>query len=230
MLILRSALFYLILSLITIFFGVIGMPLILTSKRLLVLLCEVWAKTILNLLSIICNLTIEVRGKHNIPSKPMIIASKHESAIETVALWSLFENPALIMKKEVLFVPIFGAYCYVMGMISIDRGSKMAAMKKIITDSTATLKSGRSIIIFPEGTRAKHGESLTLKSGVKAIHMASPAIPVVPIALNSGKFLPKGGLIIKSGTLILEILEPMKDIDDAIFLDELQSKINTPCN
>jgi 1-acyl-sn-glycerol-3-phosphate acyltransferase len=117
-----------------------------------------------------------------------------------------------------------------MGMISIDRGSRIAAMKKIIADATGTLKSGRSIIIFPEGTRANHGQSLTLKSGVKAIHMASPETPVVPVALNSGKFLPKGGLIIKPGVLILQILEPMKDVDEASFLDELQSKINTPCN
>jgi 1-acyl-sn-glycerol-3-phosphate acyltransferase len=230
MLILRSILFYIILSLITLFFGLIGIPLIFTSKKLLTSLCEVWANTILMLLKVICNLEIEVKGTENIPPEPLIIASKHESAIETVLLWTLFKNPALIMKKEVLFVPVFGAYCHVMGMISIDRGSRISAMKKIITDATATLKSGRSIIMFPEGTRIKHGESVSLKSGVKALHTASPDIPVIPVAVNSGKFLPKGCLIIKPGVLILKILEPMNHDDNSTFLDVLQSKINTPCN
>lgn len=230
MIFIRSLLFYILLTVITTFFGVIGLPLALINKKALIKLCKLWGRIIIVLLKAICRLEIEVRGREFTPIEPLIIASKHQSSIETALLWTLFNNPAFIMKKEALWVPVFGLYCRILDMIPIDRGAKIASIKKVIRDAEVVLRQGRSIVIFPEGTRAKVGDAIKIQSGVKAIHCAVPSVPVVPVALNSGLFLPKGKFNILPGVLIVQFLPIMPAVADEEFLPLLHSTINTACN
>lgn len=230
MIFLRSLIFYLLLTTITIFSGLFGLPFALLSKRIFMTIPVLWSKTVITLLKVICKVEIDIRDRDLVPSEPIIIASKHQSAIETVIIWNLFSNPTFIMKKELLWVPIFGIYSHFMGMIAIDRAAAISSLKKTVIAAKAVLRQKRSIIIFPEGTRAKIGESPKMRAGIKAIHYAAPEVPVIPVALNSGLFLPKGKFNILPGKLVIQFLPPMPKTDPDNFLPLLHTVINTACN
>jgi 1-acyl-sn-glycerol-3-phosphate acyltransferase len=182
----------------------------------------------MGLLKSICNLEFELSGYEDVPKEPIILAAKHQSALETIVLWSLFKNPAFVLKKQILYVPLLGLYSYRFQMISIDRSKGISSLKKMIRQSSQLLKNGRSLIIFPEGTRSNYGEKPQLRSGIRAIHDATPNIPIIPVALNSGLFLPKGSIIISPGKLKIHFKAPLKNKDQKNFLADLHQAINEP--
>lgn len=133
------------------------------------------------------------------------------------------------MKKELLWVPIFGPYCLALGMIAIDRKRGVTAIKKLTTKSKAILNSGRSIIIFPEGTRVKTGESPKLRGGIKSIHAIAPETPIIPVAVHSGSSLPKGSFTIIPGKISIHFLPPLEAVTPDTLLTSLHKAINTNC-
>ncbi len=137
-----------------------------------------------------------------------IIASQHQSMIDPVLLGGAFDRPAFVLKEELRWVPVIGLYCQMVGMILIDRKQASISMRRILTGLRRCIEEKRTVIIFPEGTRRPYGAPLELMPGLFLLYRKS-GLPVVPIALDSGRLWPKRRLIVPSGTVSLAWCEPI---------------------
>ncbi|MDD3181683.1 MAG: lysophospholipid acyltransferase family protein [Alphaproteobacteria bacterium] len=167
-----------------------------------------WQWGVMFLARFIVGIKYKVVGWENVPKGACIIASKHQSAYETCLLHILFGDPAIVLKKELTRIPIWGWYAKYSGLIPIDRkgGVKsLSIMKKACDDA---VKAGRKIVIFPQGTRVAPGVKKPYKVGVVALYQDLD-IPVVPVALNSGLFWPKKGWLKYPGTVTIAFLPPI---------------------
>lgn len=189
----------------TFLLAVIALPLMFFPKKYTLPVGRVWAYVSLALLKLVLNIDYKLVGSENIPSTPCIIASKHQSAWETVAFHLIFNKPCFILKRELLFLPLFGLYLWRMDMIAIDRSSGANALKKMVKEAKKIKNTGRPIVIFPEGTRTSPGEKREYQPGVAALYDMLK-IPVIPIRLDSGNYWGKKILDKKSGTISVEIM------------------------
>lgn len=154
----------------------------------------------------ILGLDYQIIGAEHIPENgSFIIASKHQSAYETLKLFIIFDKPAIIYKKELQWIPLWGLYLIFSKMIPINRGKTRAALNSIITNSKDVVESGRPITIFPQGTRTKVGEKKPYKSGFMRLY-EHYNLPILPIALNSGCFWGKNSFLKKPGLVTFKIL------------------------
>lgn len=186
-----------------------------------------WADATLLLLRAICGITHEIRGKEYIAHTPVIYASKHQSAWDTVIFLTLFPNVAYILKRELLRIPLWGWYLWRMKMIAIDRSGKASSMKQMIRDAKAALTGGRPIVIYPEGTRKRPGDAPQYHPGVIALY-SQLNVPVVPVALNSGLYWGKDAFFKYPGKIILEFLPPIEPgLTKNEFMTRLQPAIET---
>jgi 1-acyl-sn-glycerol-3-phosphate acyltransferase len=126
-------------------------------------------------------------GRENLPAGPVIIACKHQSSWETLAFTRLFDDIAIVLKRELLFIPVVGWAMARAGNIAVARGDGAAALRGLVRQGTAAVAEGRSIVIFPEGTRVAPGEQRPYHVGTAALYRQL-GVPVVPMALNSGLF------------------------------------------
>ena len=168
-----------------------------------------WAKGLVWLLRTIVGIRMEIRGLQHIAAGPVLVASKHQSAWETVIFHLLLDDPVMIIKRELFWIPLYGWYALKWRMIGIDRSGRARALKKMVVAARAAIGDGRSIVIFPEGTRTQVGNRLPYLPGVAALYKAL-AIPVVPVALNSGLYWPRRGFTKQAGTIVLEFLPPIE--------------------
>lgn len=207
----RTFVFYLYLNIWTVIFGVLFSPTLLLSNRSICWACKIWAKLSLLGLRVICGVTYQVGGLNNLPKESFILASKHQSAFETIFFWMILDRPVYVLKRELIFLPIFGLYLLRLGMIYINRKAGSRALKHIVDQSKLTLaQRNATIIIFPEGTRTKAGNrSERYFPGLGAIYTANHH-KVVPVALNSGFYWPSRGFVIKPGKVLIKILPAIK--------------------
>ncbi|MCW5696225.1 MAG: 1-acyl-sn-glycerol-3-phosphate acyltransferase [Bauldia sp.] len=163
------------------------------------------AKTLLWLLRVVCGTKAEFRGLENIPTGPVVIASKHQSLWETFALLTVIRNPGVVIKRQLLYVPIWGWWAWKARMIYVTRGAGSAALKEITEGAKRVLAEGRPVIIFPEGTRKAPGAPPDVKYGI--VHLYGKlGVPVVPVALNSGFYWPRRRFLRFPGTIVVEFL------------------------
>ena len=223
----RSFIFTILFAITTVLVSVLFFPFLIFRCKALYWAGYTWSQSSLFLLKHICNIDYKVEGQKNIPHKPYLVASKHQSVFETIVFWSIFYVPTFVLKKELLSIPFFGMYLKRMKMIAIDRKDGMNALKKIILKSDYHIKRARNIIIFPEGTRTEYGTKKDHYSpGVSAVYIGMN-IPVLPIALNSGQFWPSKGDK-KPGTITIKVLKPiLPGLDRKVFLKTLQESIET---
>ena len=167
-----------------------------------------WTRSVYWLLRVICRLTYRVEGMEFLPTEPVIVASKHQSAWDTLFFPYKLDKSAIILKRELFWLPFFGWYAKKYGAIGIDRRGGASAIRQMIKDSRKPLSTGRSIIIFPEGTRTAPGERGFYHSGVAALYNQLK-LPVVPVALNSGIYWPRRKLIRRPGVITLRFLPPI---------------------
>ena len=167
-------------------------------------LISLWSHLSLTTLDLLCGLKFEISGQENIPDKPCIIFSKHQSTWETMALQLMFTPQVWILKRELLWIPFFGWTLASMKSIAIDRSSGKKALKQIVTQGTQRLKEGNWVIIFPEGTRTRPGQKANYKIG-GAMLAKSSGYDVLPIAHNAGEFWPKGQFLKKPGVVRMVI-------------------------
>ena len=167
-----------------------------------------WQRTVNAGLRLIVGLSYEVRGRAHLPAAPTIIASKHQSAWETLTFHALIPNVAVGLKEELTRIPVFGWYLLRAGNIKIDRGAGSRAIRSLIEGAKRAAGDGLCVLIFPEGTRRAPGDPPDYKPGVAALYGAL-RLPVVPVALNSGMFWPRRGFIRYPGRIVVEFLEPI---------------------
>jgi len=178
----------------------------------------------------LCGIKIVVKGQEYIKDG-YIFASKHESALETYAYTAIIPNSVFILKKELTYIPLFGWGQAVYGMIAVDRGAGGKAMKSMVAGAKKRVAEGRKIIIFPEGTRCKHGQVKGYKPGIVFLAHELDK-PVVPVALNSDLCWSKNSFIRRPGVVTFEFMPPMKLSDYAgkkEFMEALQDKIESKC-
>jgi 1-acyl-sn-glycerol-3-phosphate acyltransferase len=190
-------------------------------------LARFWAHGSLWMLRVICGINVEWRGLEKIPHGAVIVGAKHQSFWETFALITIFPDPAFIVKRELMWIPMFG-WCLWRGeMIPVDRGAGKQAMAVMNTRARGALEQGRQIIIFPEGTRRPPGAEPKYKFGIAHVY-AEGAAPCVPIALNSGLFWPRRRFLRYPGTVRVEILDPIPPgLDRETFFSRLQRDIES---
>ncbi|WP_029006618.1 lysophospholipid acyltransferase family protein [Azorhizobium doebereinerae] len=229
MTLLRSLLFQLLFYSVTILYMLVCLPVLpfISRQAMWHGIVLPWARITGFLLRVVVGTKVEVVGRENIPAGPLLIASKHQSAWETLALLPLFSDATFILKRELMWLPLFGWYLTKGRVIPIDRGARAAALKSMTARARAELATGRQIIIFPEGTRRPPGAPPAYKFGVAHLY-TSFGVPCLPIALNSGLYWPRNALIRRPGTIRVEILPPIPPgLPRDAFFSRLQSDIET---
>lgn len=159
-----------------------------------------WGRAIIWWLKVVCGLSYEVTGRENIPGSNGIILSKHQSAWETFTLQLIFPEQTWVLKKALLWIPLFGWGLAMAGSIGIDRSKGTQALKQVIDKGTDRLKKGLWVVIFPEGTRTLPGQSGKYNPGGAMLSVRS-GFPVVPVAHNAGSFWPRSGWPIRPGVI-----------------------------
>lgn len=207
---LRSAVFNIVI--IGWFFLVAGLllPVTLLPRAAAWWVVEFWAHSSLFLMRVICGIRLEVRGRENLPtSGGYILAAKHQSALETLAFLTIARRPAYILKRELLFLPLFGYYLWRFGQIAVKRGAGQKAIHGVGRAALPVLAAGRPIVIFPQGTRTDPGTHSPIAAASSIWRACRAAMPVVPAALNSGVFWGRNAFHKYSGTAVIEILPPL---------------------
>ena len=223
----RSLLFNLLFYVTTTLFVVLGSPLLFAPRRWAMAALAVHSRFELWLLKVVVGTRLEVRGQEKLPKGACLVASKHQSAWETFALIPLFRDPALLMKRELFWIPFHGWFSRKFEMIPVDRDKGPAALRRMLREARKRVADGREIIIFPEGTRRPPGAPPDYRTGVILLYEAL-GIPCVPVALNSGVFWPRRSLDRRPGTIVVEFLDPIPPgLAKAEFLKRLTAAIET---
>jgi 1-acyl-sn-glycerol-3-phosphate acyltransferase len=150
-------------------------------------------------------LGIRVRVEGAVPTGARLIAVKHQSMLETLEMVRLAHLPIIIMKKELADIPLFGFLTRCYGVIPVERSAGAKALRTLVDEGRNAVATGRPVIIYPEGTRVRPGDSPELKSGFAALYRAL-GLPVVPIAVDSGRLWGRG-LVHEPGTVTFKIGE-----------------------
>jgi 1-acyl-sn-glycerol-3-phosphate acyltransferase len=221
----RSLLFNVLFYVTTTLYVVLGSPLLFAPRSWAMAALANHARFELWLLKTIVGTKLEVRGRDKLPKGACLVASKHQSAWETFALIPLFRDPALLMKRELFWIPFHGWFSRKFQMIPVDRDKGPAALRRMVREAKKRVADGREIIIFPEGTRRAPGAPPDYKTGVALLY-ESLGVPCVPVALNSGAFWPRRSLIRRPGTIVVEFLDPIPPgLSKAEFLRRLAEAI-----
>lgn len=178
---------------------------------------------------VVLGLDYRVTLKAKLPVEPAIYACKHQSAWETIAFWVLVPNALFVMKRELYAIPFIGWWIRRAGNIAIDRKAGMGAVKQLIREGKERVAEGYNIIIFPEGTRTKLGETTEYLPGVLALYK-NLGVPVVPVAHNAGLFWPKDSFWKKPGVIEVVMLEAILSGENSKeFQPKLQQSIEDAC-
>lgn len=142
----------------------------------------------------------------DLPKGDYLYIVKHESMFETIDLLCLFDKPAIGAKRELLDIPLWGEIARRYGLIPIERTAGASALRSLRAAAKAAREQGRPVCLFPEGTRVPHGESPPLKSGFAGLYSLL-RLPVVPIAVDSGRVSPRGKFLKRPGTITYKVGE-----------------------
>jgi 1-acyl-sn-glycerol-3-phosphate acyltransferase len=165
---------------------------------------RLWIKINVFGMETFCGLRYRVEGKENIPEKPVIIFSKHQSTYETIVMAYIFQPVAWVLKRELLWIPIFGWALALVAPTAIDRKAGSRAIDQVVKQGCRSLQQGRWVVIFPEGTRMPPGSPLNYRIG-GAILASKSAYPVLPVAHNAGEFWPRSSLLLWPGEVVFSI-------------------------
>ncbi len=204
----RSLVFNLVFYLNLIVFLVGGFMFFFTPRKWSIRALQAWARVSLWWMRIIVGTTYEVRGLENIPEGGCLLIGKHQSFWETFALLTMVDDPAIVLKRELTYIPVFGWFALKFEMIAVDRGAAASALRNMVKSAKKVLAQGRQIMIFPEGTRKAPGAEPDYKPGVVALYL-SLKVPAVPFGLNSGLYWPRRKFMRYPGTIIIEFGPPI---------------------
>ena len=207
--------------------GLATLPVLLLPRPVVLGVARLWIDGTFWLLSNVAGLTYEVRGDANRADGPAIYAIKHQSAWEALVLMRLFRDPAILIKEQLVWVPIVGWYLVRLGMIPIDRRAGAGTLMRMVRKARERLAAGQDIVVFPEGTRTAPGEHLPYRPGIAALYAALD-IPVVPVALNSGLYWARREFAKRPGRIVVAMLPAIAPgLDRRPFMDLLRDRIES---
>ena len=205
------------------------LPGMLVSRRFAVWGVRFWIRNVRWSLRVIVGIETEIRGVENLPDGAIIWASKHQSMYDGFVPWLVLDHPAIIIKRELLWYPMFGWYAKRTDMIAINRGGGSKTLKAMVDASRQRMDEGRQLLIFPEGTRQAPGAEPTYRPGVFALYTGLN-VPVVPVANNIGLCWPARGIRRRPGKVVVEILPPIAPgLAKNEFMARLEGAIEPAC-
>lgn len=221
----RSALYQALFLPWTLVLGVLYLPLLLGPRLWTQRAAVIWIRGALFLQRAVLGLGYEIRGRENLPAGACVLAVKHQSAWETLIFHALLSDPAFVIKKSLLWLPVVGWYLWKSGQIAIDRRAGRKALARMAKAGRAALAEGRQVIVFPEGHRQPPGATGFYHPGITALY-GDGAAPMIPVALNSGLFWSRNAFLRRPGTIVLEFLPALPPgLDRRAVADELRSRI-----
>lgn len=222
----RSILFVIVFYLVSAILFVVCLPLLLFPRKIVLWVPIIWTTLTPLLLKWIVGIKVNFKGLENLPKKNgYIVASKHQSAMETLLFHAIVPDLFVVLKRELMWIPVAGLYALRTGCIPIDRGGGAKTMRKMLGGVQKNLQQGMNLIIFPEGTRTKPGEKKPYAPGVALLYEQCK-VPVVPVALNTGYVWPKNKIMKYPGTVTVEFLKPIEaGLPKRELLTELQNRI-----
>jgi 1-acyl-sn-glycerol-3-phosphate acyltransferase len=220
---LRSALFMAWFAITTTILSLVFLPVLILPRGATVWLARLWSRVTFWGLKAFAGIDWEIRGRR--PKGAVLVASKHMSMWDTLALYLALDSPATVLKRALLYVPFYGWFLWKATAIAIDRSAGARALRKMSNAAQAVLGEGRPVLIFPEGTRKKPGAVPDYKPGVAGLY-AMLGVECVPVALNSGAHWT--GFLKRPGTIVLEFLEPIAPgLKRPAFMTVLEERIET---
>jgi len=210
-----------------IFISILFLPSLLLPNKVVLFGGKMFGYWSVFCLKIFLNTKLEIKGRENIiKNNKFFIASSHQSMFETFFLQTIFNSPKFILKYELLKIPVFGWYLNKIGSISVNRNKiskdNLGLLDKI---KTASKKSNRPIIIFPQGTRVLPDERIPFKKGVGRIYNELN-IKCQPVAINSGTVWPKKGSLKPNKKITISILEPVNPgLNPVEFINLIETRI-----
>lgn len=221
---LRSLLFVLIFYPGTVLAVLSAFPLVPLGERVLLRHALIWA----HFHRVCCRyiLGIRTRVEGRVPAGPILFAGKHQSMFETLDLLVIVDNPATVLKRELADLPLFGQVAKRAGVIPVDRSGSAKALRRMIRAATTARDSGRPIMIFPEGTRVTPGDQPPLQPGFAGLYKQL-RIPVVPIAIDSGRLWPRDRFAKHPGIVTMRFGEP---IPPGLPRDEIEARVHAAIN
>lgn len=219
----RSLLFALWFAAVTLVLGILALPLLLGPRQGALWLSSCWAKATLWGLKLFAGIDMRITGA--VPRQPVLVAAKHMSTWDTLAIHIVLGDPGIVLKRSLLLIPFFGWYVGKTAAIPIDRGGGASTLRNMAREAQKVLAQGRPVVIFPEGTRQKPGATPDYKPGVAGLY-GQLGVPCVPVALNSGAYWR--GFWKQPGTITLAFLEPIPPgLKRAEFMPILEERIET---
>jgi len=230
MIVVRALLFNTLFWTVSIIMTLGWLPTLALPRKYAVIGMRAWAHLMLTFLHRIVGVNMETRGLHHRVDGPVLYAMKHQSMWDTIVPYVLFQDPVIVMKKELMALPLYGWYAKKAGMVPVDRAAGASALKTMVRAAQQKRDAGHPIIIFPEGTRANPGAEPDYKPGVAALYNQL-GVPCIPVAVNSGLVWGRRSFIKKPGTITLEFLEPIEPgLKRKAFMAELENRIESATN
>ncbi len=200
----RSAIFAVLQTMLTIVFSLVALLSFPLSAHARYRLITGYNHLVIWLARWLLGIRYVVEGLEHLPDRPAIILAKHQSAWETVAFLFLFPPVSPVIKQELLKVPFFGWGFRLLNPIAIDRSAGREALKQIVTQGRQKLEQGFWVLVFPEGTRVAPGEKGRYGIGGGWL-AAETGAPIVPVAHNAGEVWPKNAFVKRPGTVTVRI-------------------------
>ena len=201
---LRSGLFALALLIVTPPYALVALATFPLPRLVRYRVISGWSRLVIRLSRAILGIDWRIEGAENLPRKPAVILSKHQSAWETMAFQLIFPPQVHVLKRELLWIPFFGWGLALMSPIAIDRRRGVAALRNIARRGRERLGQGFCVVVFPEGTRVAPGERRPYQLG-GAWLAADSGAPVVPVAHNAGLVWPRNAFLKRPGTVTVRI-------------------------
>ncbi len=208
MILLRSLLFNIAFFGTTAGFAVFSVPILLLPRSATRRMTRLYARAVRAEMRLILGLHVRVEGAEHIPPGACIVASKHQSAYDTIFWFGQLPDVCYVMKRELMRIPVWSWYARRSGMIAVDRDGGGPALKAMVRTAMVRAAEGRQIVIYPEGTRTAPGAPPDYHPGVAALASAL-RVPVVPVATNSGLFWGRRAFIKRPGTIVMRVLPPL---------------------
>lgn len=219
----RSLLYNLALYLTAITIGLLATPALILPRPAAVFVISRLSRIVLWELQLIAGTKLEIRG--TLPKGATLVAAKHQSMWDTLAFVALLDDPAMVLKAELLLIPYYGWFSWKTRMIGIDRGSGSAAIRRLVSQGKQAIADKRPVVIFPEGSRMAPDADPAYKPGVAALYRQL-GVECVPVAVNSGLYWPRRRFLRKPGTIVLEFLPAIPaGLDRAGFMAALETSI-----
>ena len=202
-------------------------PFIGLEKRLK--LFALWPKFTNWYLHLTCGIKVNVIGQENLPSSPCVIVSNHQGQWETFSMQYLFHPVCTLLKRELLYIPLWGWAMKMLHPIAINRGKPKEAIVQTLEEGSERLKKGLYVLLFPEGTRVKAGRvGKYARSGFELAKRNN--VKILPLCHNSGDCWPAHKFIKKPGTINLHIGEPFFVEDSKKSAEEVQQWVERKLN